>query len=157
MCSPRSWVRRWSPAVLGALAAAIGCDPAQAVHPARAAAEADARWMLEYYVAALQERHRAVHGRFAADYSALFNLGAPRQTSRALGAARPGFEVRIAGAGAAGWSAAITPRAFPGAVCVLTVGDPPTAAAVPGRGGVRMGPPGEVACAGFTDRRARDD
>ena len=49
-----------------------------------------------------QERYRAAHGRFAPDYSALFDPGAPRLTSRALSAVRPGFDLRVAGADAAG-------------------------------------------------------
>lgn len=139
-------------AVVATLAAGAACHGGSPSAAARAATEADARWMLEYYVAALQEQHHAAHGRFADDYSALFEPATRRLTSRALAVARPGFEVRVAAADSAGWSAAVSPRAFPGAVCVMTVGAPPRVLGVPTRTGVSIGSPSEVTCAGFVGR-----
>jgi hypothetical protein len=124
---------------------AAGCSPA--ARPDLAEAEADARWMLEYYVAALQESYRAAHGHFASQYSALFDPGA-RITSAALGRARPGLSVRIGDADADGWSAAASLPGVPGAVCVLNVGEPPSSLAVPGRP-ARTESQGEVVCAGL--------
>jgi hypothetical protein len=108
--------------------------------------EADARWMLEYYVAALQESYRAAHGHFAAQYSLLFEPGM-RITSAALGRARTGLVIRIGDADGDGWSAAASLPSRAGAVCVLNVGNPPTYLAVPGRRLSTTG--GEVACTGF--------
>jgi hypothetical protein len=103
--------------------------------------------MLEYYVASLQESYRSAHGRFATDYSALFDPGT-RITSAALARARVGLSIRIAAADADGWSAAASVSASPGAVCVLNVGNPPSYLAIPDRG-ARTGQPGEVVCVGF--------
>jgi hypothetical protein len=131
-----------------ALCLALGSAACRAGLPADAVrAQADARWMLEYYVAALQENYRAAHGHFAADYSALFDPGT-RITSVALGRARTGLSVRIAAADSDGWSAAASVAAVPGLVCILNVGTPPTYLAVPDRG-ARVGRSGEVLCAGF--------
>jgi len=118
-----------------------------ATRPDLVQAEADARWMLEYHVAALQESYRAAHGHFAQDYSALFDPGA-RITSAALGRARPGLSIRIDAADADGWSGAASLPARPGAVCVLNVGDPPSFLALRYQP-ARTDPAGEVVCVGF--------
>jgi hypothetical protein len=123
---------------------ALGC---RAADDDPVVAEADARWMLEYYVAALQESYRAAHGRFATHYSSLFEPGT-RITSAALGRARTGLAIRIGDADDDGWSAAASVPTRPGAVCVLNVGDPPTYLAVPGSP-TTTAQAGDVRCIGF--------
>ena len=105
--------------------------------------------MLEYYVSALQESYRASHGRFADNYSSLFAPGT-RITSAALAHAKAGFTIRLNAGDSSGWSAAASRADLPGAVCVLNVGAPSSSLAVPAHP-ARLGEPGEVVCAGFSN------
>jgi hypothetical protein len=131
---------------LVALGALLGCERARSP----VAVEADARWMLEYYVTALQDQYRAVHGRYAAHYTSLFDPGRP-PTSQALGQARVGIEIQVAAGDHSGWSASATHRAYPGCSCILTVGTPAHQLGLPrdDAPGARLGPPGVVICRGF--------
>lgn len=129
-----------------ALAGLLACGAA----PSPVEVEADARWMLEYYVTALQDQYRAAHGRYAAHYTSLFDPRRP-PTSQALGRARPAIDIQIAAGDSAGWSAAATHQAFPGCSCILTVGAPGHQLGVPRDDGpgARLSPPGVVICRGF--------
>ena len=111
-------------------------------------AEADTRWMLEYYVSALQEQYQAAHGHFAAHFTSLMDPR-PRLTSQALARARVGVRVEIVAGDRLGWSARATHEAFPGCVCHFRVGEPPTVLAFPARNGARVSPSGVVECSGF--------
>lgn len=123
------------------------CSQAEAARPKSAQAEADAQWMLEYYVAALQERHQLEAGRFTDHYDTLTDV-AGRQTSEALRRPKADIVVRISGADSLGWSASASHPAFPGAACVLTVGRPAQRAAVAGPP-IQVGSRGQVVCSGF--------
>lgn len=140
--SPGAWA--WRGLGIGGFLAA--CAP----NPSPVDAERDARWMLEYYVAARQDAYRSVHGRFAADYSSLHDPHSP-PTSAALGRARPDIEIRIVGGDAGGWSATATHREFPGCSCVLTVGTPSAEAGLPRESapGALRSQAGMVVCRGF--------
>lgn len=118
-------------------------------------ARTDAQWMLEVYVAALQEQHRSRHGQFAAHFTSLMDPGA-RVTSNYLARARPPIEVEIISGDADGWSAKATHPEFPGCLCVLTVGNPQSRLGIPTARGVELGESGQVFCRGFAGAGAWD-